>query len=66
MERELNNSCSTDARSTYVQATEKAFAFRQDYDLISEKLCGKIFDGFSREEQQQFVDMMVRAIDNFD
>jgi DNA-binding MarR family transcriptional regulator len=57
--------CPTDARCTYVQATEKALAFRSDFDRISADLRKKIFGGFSREEQQQFVDMLARAIGNF-
>jgi DNA-binding MarR family transcriptional regulator len=48
-----------------VQATEKALAFRPDFDRISAELRNKIFNGFSEEEQQQFVDMMARAIENF-
>jgi DNA-binding MarR family transcriptional regulator len=57
--------CPTDARCTYVQATEKALAFREDFGRISKELREKIFGGFSAEEQQQLVDMMVRAIGNF-
>lgn len=57
--------CPTDARCTYVQATEKALVFRPDFDRISAELREKIFGGFSEEEQQQFVERMVRAIENF-
>jgi DNA-binding MarR family transcriptional regulator len=57
--------CPTDARCTYVQATKKALAFRPDFERISARLRDKIFDGFSEREQQQFVEMMARAIDNF-
>ena len=57
--------CPTDARCTYVQATEKALAFRPDFDRISTELRDRIFEGFSEEEQQEFVDMMARAIENF-
>ena len=57
--------CPTDARCTYVHATGKALAFRPDFDRISSELRERIFRGFSEEEQQQFVDRMARAIDNF-
>jgi DNA-binding MarR family transcriptional regulator len=57
--------CSTDARCTYVQATQKALEFRSDFERISMELREKIFSNFSEEEKQQFVDMMARAIDNF-
>ena len=57
--------CPTDARCTYVQATEKALAFRSDFDRISADLRKKIFGGFSGEEPPQFVDMLARAIGNF-
>jgi DNA-binding MarR family transcriptional regulator len=57
--------CPTDARCTYVQATDKALAFREDFGRISKELRERIFRGFTDEEQQQFVDMMARAIENF-
>lgn len=57
--------CPNDARCTYVQATEKALLFREDFNKISEKLREKIFYGFEESEQQDFVDMMAKAIDNF-
>lgn len=57
--------CPVDARCTYVQATEKALAFRADFDRISAKLRDRVFSGFSEEERQSFVDLMARAIANF-
>jgi DNA-binding MarR family transcriptional regulator len=56
--------CPTDARCTYVQATEKAMVFREDFRRISKELRDKIFKGFSDNEQQLFADLMVRVIDN--
>jgi hypothetical protein len=35
------------------------------FDRISKELRKKSSDGFTEEEQQQFVDMMARAIENF-
>ena len=57
--------CPTDARCTYVQATEKALSFRDDFARISEELRQKVFEGFTQEGQQAFVVLMARAIDNF-
>ncbi|MCI2048737.1 MAG: MarR family winged helix-turn-helix transcriptional regulator [Lachnospiraceae bacterium] len=54
-----------DARCTYVVATEKALALKKDFNHISDELQNKIFKGFSVEEQQTFVTLMVRAIENF-
>lgn len=61
----VKETCPTDARCTYVRATKKALDFRPDFDRISNELRDKIFADFSAEEQQQFVDMMARAIENF-
>jgi DNA-binding MarR family transcriptional regulator len=58
--------CPTDARCTYVQATEKAQAFREDFGRISKELRERIFRGFTDEEQQRLADMMARAIENFE
>ncbi len=57
--------CPTDARCTYVQATEKALAFQETFRRISMDLREKIFKGFSAEEQQLLADLMVRGIENF-
>jgi len=61
----IKETCPTDARCTYVQATDKALAFREDFDRISEELRERIFKGFSEDEQQQLADLMVRVIENF-
>ncbi len=58
--------CPTDARCTYVQATEKAMAFQPDFQRISQELRERLFCGFTGEEQQNFVELMDRAIRNFD
>jgi len=58
-------SCATDARCTYVQATDKAQAFQKDFERISRELRKKIFRGFSEDEQQLFSELMMRSIGNF-
>lgn len=62
----VKETCPTDARCTYVQATEKAMAFQKDFARISGELREKIFDGFGPDEQQSFVELLERAIHNFD
>jgi len=55
---------SADARFTYVQATDKALAFQEDFMRISRELTERIFRGMSGEDQQQLADLMVRVIEN--
>lgn len=57
--------CPTDARCTYVRATDKAIAFQKDFKRISARLQEKIFEGFTEEERQTFVELMGRAIEHF-
>ena len=57
--------CPTDARCTFVKATDKAWAFREDFSRISDALKEKIFHGFTEQEQQQLAELLVRTIDNF-
>ena len=58
--------CPTDGRCTYVCATEKAEKFRKDFKRISDELKDKIFEGFTQEEQEQFAELLERAVANFD
>jgi Transcriptional regulators len=58
--------CISDRRVTYVSLTEKSKAFKRDFDEISAELKEKVYKGFSEEEQQQLVDLLNRAIENFD
>lgn len=58
--------CTEDKRVTYVSATDRANAFKADFDKISQALMNKIYGGFSDDEKQKFVDLMAKAIDNFD
>lgn len=57
--------CPTDARCTYVHATEKAMAFKPDFDRISKNLLDTYFQGFTGDEQELFVRMMGRIMDHF-
>ena len=43
--------CPTDARCTYIYATQKADSLREDFNRISAELRERIFSGFSEEEQ---------------
>ena len=58
--------CISDRRVTYVSLTEKSKAFKRDFDEISAELKEKVYKGFSEEEQQQLVDLLNRAMENFD
>jgi len=57
--------CTEDKRATYVVATEKAIAYRENFDIISQQLLNKVFKGFSEEEQNEFTRLMLKAIKNF-
>ncbi len=58
--------CTEDKRVTYVEVTEKAKSFRNDFMKISEELWNIIFKGFDEEEREKLTKLIVRAIDNFD
>lgn len=58
--------CTEDKRVTYVSLTEKANNFKVDFDRISKELMDKIYGGFSDDEKQKFVNLIAKAIDNFD
>lgn len=57
--------CQEDKRVTYVVATEKALAFQRDFDLISQQLLEKVFEGFTEEEKDEFTRLMLKSIGNF-
>lgn len=59
------HSCLEDKRVTYVVATEKAIAFEADFNRISENLMEKVFDGFTEEEKDEYVRLMLKSIKNF-
>lgn len=54
-----------DKRINYVVATEKALAFQKDFDLISQELSEKVFEGFTEEEKNQFTALILKSINNF-
>lgn len=58
--------CTEDKRVTYVEVTEKAKEFRQDFMKISDELWNIIFKGFNEKEREMLTELIVRAIDNFD
>ena len=58
--------CTEAKRVTYVSVTERANAFKADFERISQELMNKIYDGFSDKEKQKFVDLLAKAIENFD
>lgn len=58
--------CTEDKRVTYVSATDRAGRFKSDFDRISKELMAKIYAGFNDREKQELVDLMTRAIENFE
>ena len=59
------SACPTDARCTYVRATDKAMAFKPEFDRISRQLRERYFQGFTEAEQELFVRMLGRIMDHF-
>lgn len=59
------HSCVEDKRVTYVVVTEKAIAFEPDFNRISKNLMEKVFEGFTEEEKDEYVRLMLKAIKNF-
>ncbi len=57
--------CADDMRITYIVATEKTIAFKSTFDIISDKLITKFFQGFSELERSIFTELMMKAIRNF-
>jgi DNA-binding MarR family transcriptional regulator len=57
--------CTQDKRVTYVEVTEKAKIFREDFTKISDELWDVMFKGFNKEEREYLNNLIVRAIDNF-
>jgi DNA-binding MarR family transcriptional regulator len=55
----------TDQRCTYVVATAKALAFEKEFQRISKELMERVYNGFSKEEQEQLPALLVKAIANF-
>lgn len=55
-----------DGRAVYVAATEKALAFRGEFNAISQELHDTILDGFSDEEAATLARLLGKACDNFE
>jgi DNA-binding MarR family transcriptional regulator len=60
------STCPTDGRCTYVTTTEKADDFYRYFNRISNALKDKIYAGFTPEEQEEFADLLERAVANFE
>lgn len=61
----IKESCPDDKRVTYVVATEKAWEFKKDFEKVSEDLLERVFQGFSEEEEDEFMRLMHKALRNF-
>ncbi|MCT4564521.1 MAG: MarR family transcriptional regulator [Maledivibacter sp.] len=61
----MKEGCKDDKRVTYVVVTEKTIHLKEDFDKISERLIDKLYEGFTPQEKDKFVSLMVKAITNF-
>lgn len=57
--------CTEDKRVTYVIVTDKAKEFQKHYDNISRDLIEKIYEDFTEEEKNEFIRLIIKAIENF-
>lgn len=54
-----------DKRMTYVVATQKALDYYENFEMISNQLLTKVYQGFSEEEKIEFTKLMLKALGNF-
>jgi len=54
-----------DQRVKLVRLTPKSVAHKEDFKALSENVNGRVYKGFSRQEQQQFTDLLSRALKNY-
>ncbi len=54
-----------DQRVKLVGLTAKSLAHKKDFKVLSENVNGRVYKGFSIEEQQLFTDLLSRALKNY-
>jgi len=54
-----------DQRVKLVRLSPKSVAHKEDFKVLSENVNGRVYKGFSREEQQQFTELLSRALKNY-
>lgn len=61
----VKETCTKDKRVTYVVATDKTKAFKDDFYLISDKLLNTVFKNFEEDEKEMLIKLLVKANSNF-
>jgi len=54
-----------DQRVKLVRLTPKSISHKEDFKVLSENVNGRVYKGFSKEDQQQFTDLLSRALKNY-
>ncbi len=54
-----------DQRVKLVRLTPKSLAHKDDFKVLSENVNGRVYKGFSEDEQQQFTYLLSKALKNY-
>jgi len=54
-----------DQRVKLVRLTPKSVALKDDFKTLSENVNGRVYKGFSEDEQQQFTHLLSKALKNY-
>ncbi len=54
-----------DQRVKLVRLTPKALAHKDNFKILSENVNGRVYNGFSIDEQQQFTYLLSKALNNY-
>jgi len=54
-----------DQRMKLVRLTPKSVAHKEDFKVLSKNVNGRVYKGFSKEDQQLFTDLLSRALKNY-
>jgi len=54
-----------DQRVKLVRLTPKALAHKDNFRILSENVNGRVYNGFSIDEQQQFTYLLSKALNNY-
>jgi DNA-binding MarR family transcriptional regulator len=54
-----------DQRVKLVRLTPKSLALKDDFKALSDNVNGRVYKGFSEDEQQQFTYLLSKALKNY-
>ena len=54
-----------DQRMKLVRLTSKSLALKADFKTLSDNVNGRVYKGFTEEEQQQFTHLLSKALKNY-